>query len=322
MKKSLSFLLVLLFAVTLAVPALAANEAPESAQTDTMTYEVQPQAGNSDGMPADAVTHAPGEAAVDESVYEEMPADTDDVPRLADGLPGRGGIDDIEKYWAQNGYPENVSFAYEAGGEMLPDGTVVSWWEIGVVDTDEAGKQAILDLLSPSCRVTFWDRQVTYREREAAYNEILARSKEDANIQGVVMVRNSEGVMVQIAEGVEKEYAGAFVREFGSFVGVTNDLNAVQYTLAGGGLDTGAREAGMGAGGFWFWPLCLLVALGLATVLFMNRARLVPALQTTNGTVVTRGAPLSAKETVQAVKNSEAIPDDKVFDAIMDRIGK
>ena len=207
---------------------------------------------------------------------------------------------------------------------MLDSGTVVSWWEIGVVSLDENSKNEILDLLSPICRVTFRECQYSYAQRETAYNEILARSKVDANILGVIMGRNTEAVFVATADGVEKEYAVELIRQYGSFVTITNDLNAsVNDALTGGrmegGMDTGA---GMGGGGYWFWPLCLLVALlGLAAVLFFNRTRLAPAMQTTQGTVVTRGAPVSAKETVLAVKNSEVVPDDKVFDAIRQRIG-
>ena len=319
MKKSLGFLLVLLIVSALAMPAFAAGEQP---------------------VP-DAVELAMAdEELIDEQHRLDGESAMINEPRLADGQPGRGSVSDPEEYWAQNGYPDHVSFAYEAGGELLGDGTVISWWEIGVVNTDEGGRQAILDLLSTNCRVTFRECGFSHAQREAAYNEVLAKSVDDGNIHGAVMGRNSEAIVVEVADGYEKEYAREFIQQYGSFVLVTNELPSEDSlgAIVSGGWDAGGNSPGLagdgietgttpvaamgGIGNSWFWPLCLLALLGLAAVLFMNRTRLVPTLQTTQGTVATQSAPVGKKETILAVKNSEAAPDDKVFDSICQRIGE
>jgi len=318
MKKSIVCMLTLLLMFFLSIPALATRELPEPIE-----------AASSVTFAPSVDTPEPMDANDYEGVYDATPEPVE-APRLDDGEPGRGGVDDPGKYWDENGYPENVSYAFEGGGELLDDGTVVSWWEIGVVGLDENSKNAILNLVSPDCRVTFYDCQYPYSQREAAYNEILAQSKEDSNILNVVMVSNTEAVIVGIAEGYEKEYAAALILKYGSFVTVTDDkyFSAIDMMndlniMGGSGNDTGIYTTGAktGPGGtcFW-WPLCILAMLGLAALLFFNRTRWVPALQTARGPVITQGGPVSAKETVRAVKNSETAPDDSVFDDVMKRI--
>jgi hypothetical protein len=289
---------------------------------------------NADNRPA-PVKSEPIEAdnnAISEDVNE---------PRLADGVAGRGTIDAPDKYWAANGYPDNISFAFEAGGEMLNDGTSVAYWEIGIVNADEENKQEIIDLLSPSCRITFSDCTFSYRQREAAFNEIYA-SRNDI-VCDVQMILNGETILVEIADGYEKEYAQKYVERYGWFVEVTtNDISAAKYyaqkdveqygwfvegtndvsatddAIAGLGMDMGGNKNN--PFGSWVLPVCLILLVGMATAVFFNRNRFVPAMQANNGDVVTENAPVSTKQTVAAIKNSALTPSDDVFKSIMEKV--
>ena len=240
-------------------------------------------------------------------------------PRLADGKAGNGTIDAPDKYWEVNGYPDNISFAFEAGGEILEDGTSVAYWEIGIINADEASRHEILDLLSPNCRVTFRDCQYSYTRRKAAYNEIYA-SRDDI-VRDVLMVRNSQNVLVEIADGYEKEYAKKYIEQYGAFVVVTNDIGAADNAEAGmGGLEIGGNtKNGLN---LWVWSTVAIFFVGMAAILFANRTRLIPAMQTANGNIVTGNAPVSRKQTIAAIKNSAITPSDNVYNSIMEKIEK
>jgi len=236
------------------------------------------------------------------------------IHRLSDGETGSGTIDTPDKYWATNGYPDNISFAYEAGGEMLENGTSVAYWEIGIVNADEASKNEILDLLSPNCLITFRDCTYSYKQREAAFNEIY--TSRDAIVRDVQMLLNSEVVFVEIADGYEKEYARKYVEQYGAFVVVTNDIAAADDAIAAGGLDNGGNNPF----GFWFFPICLFLLVGMVTVIFFNRNRFIPVMQTNNGNVITGSTPISRKQTVSAIKNSAITPSNDVFNSIVKRV--
>lgn len=68
----------------------------------------------------------------------------------------------------------HLNYISYAGGEILDDDTIISYWEIGVIDADEAIKQEILDLLAPTCFVTFTDCTYSYAQRIAAFDGITA----------------------------------------------------------------------------------------------------------------------------------------------------
>jgi hypothetical protein len=299
MKKA-AFVLVTLLCVSMSVTAYAQGE-PE---TDTLaTAEPAPRIENAEPV-----------------LYEEY----DYPPSLADGLAGRGTVDAPDKYWAANGYPDNISFAYEAGGERLESGALISYWEIGVVNADEAAKQEILGLLSPDCLVTFRDCTFSYKQREAAFNEIYA-SRDDV-VRDVGMALNSEAVFADIAEGYEKEYAKKYIEEYGAFVVVTNSVHADDNALTGQGfdkgLDIGGGKSSDNALAIWLRPVCLILLCGMAAIVFFNRTRLIPAFQTSGGNAAAGSAPVSIKQAVSAVKNSAVTPPDNVFASIMEKIDK
>jgi hypothetical protein len=258
---------------------------------------------------------APGETStpVVEDTYKEEPGNND-TPSLNDGEAGQGSIETPDKYWGENGYPEDISFAYEAGSEELENGTYVSWWEIGIVNADDSREQEIIDMLSPDCIITFIDCKYSYNQRETAYNEIL--NSEDDNIHGAVMVLNAEVVLVEISDEYMKEYAAEFVRKYGSFVVVTNDINAAQNDtiMEGGGVDKGSS--------LWVWMIFAILLIATVFILFFYRTRYVPAMQTTKGTIVTQSAPVTRKQTIEAIKNNVVTPSNEVFNSILRQIDK
>lgn len=312
MKRLIGVLIILACVLSVPFTASATNEDPIQPRVDFVYTDKEPQYNDKEPQPStdlndDSVI---SDAPAAEDTYEEQPSYSD-TPRLADGEVGRGSIEDLDKYWATNGYPDDISFAYEAGGEMLEDGTMVKWWEIGIVNADDNRKQEIIDMLSPNCIVTFIDCRYSHRQREAAYNEILA-SKDD-NILGAVMLLNSEVVMVKIAEGHEKEYAKKFIQQYSSFVVVTNNLDGAKEDT----LLTGSAEKG---NMLWIWTITTTLLMGATAILFFNRTRLIPAMQTTTGKVVTQSTSVSRKETISAIKNSETSPSDEVFSTILCKI--
>ena len=264
-------------------------------------------------------TDAPREVAVVEENTEPIENIQHDIPRLADGEAGRGEIESPEKYWEANGYPDNISFAFEAGGETLDDGTIIAYYEIGIVNSDEIVKQEILDMVSPNCRITFRDCTYSYSQREAAFNEIYA-SRDDI-VLDVVMLRNSQNVLVAIADGYEKEYAQKYIEQYGAFVSVTNDITAANDAMSGiGGMDKGnSAKSGFD---FWLWSMLAALLIGIVAIAYFKRARLIPAMQPNNGNVVTGNTPVSRKQTIAAIKSNAVKPSDDVFASIMDRVGK
>jgi hypothetical protein len=66
-------------------------------------------------------------------------------------------------------------------------------------------------------------------------------------------------------------------------------------------------------------PIVLLLGTG---IVFALRTKLVPAMQTATGSVVTKTASVSKKQTIEAVKNSEVSPGAEVFDSILCKIDK
>jgi phosphoribosylformimino-5-aminoimidazole carboxamide ribonucleotide (ProFAR) isomerase len=140
------------------------------------------------------------------------------------------------------------------------------------------------------------------------------------------MSSDSEAVFVEVADGYEKEYAKKFIDQYGAFIVITNDAAAASDAAPalggtlelGGGLDKGgAVNHSLGT---WFWAICLIAVVGIATLAYFNRARLVPALQTANGNVVTGGARVSRKQAEAAVKSSAVSPPGDSFKSIMERV--
>ena len=175
------------------------------------------------------------------------------------------------------------------------------------------------------------------QQRKAAYDEILALSETDKNILAVRLSDDSSLVFVSIATDednmlIEKEYAKKFIEQYGSFVGVTN--NVYSYDIAGeggigsntmggvgivGGVDISGTIGGDPAKSYlWVFFLtgALLVTAALSLFL-LRRNGLVRARQTAGGGVTAGASLMSAGEAVAAVRETTVTPEDYVFDEIV-----
>jgi len=92
----------------------------------------------------------------------------------------------------------------------------------------------------------------------------------------------------------------------------------------GGIIREGGNTTGGGKNGFILWILTFggILVLGTAAIIFVNRTRFIPALQTNNGNIITRGALISRKQTIAAIKNSAITPSDDVFKSIMEKVDR
>lgn len=278
---------------------------------------------------------AGGDAPVDESTYREEPSAPYTPPQR---LPGQGEITDILQYWEDNGYPDYVSYAFEAGGEMTDDGTIYSYWEIGLVDAGEAQKQKILELVHPTCLVEFKGALFTHAQKLAAYHKLMELAETDSNILQVIFIRNDDSVWVAVPEAQAKEYAKYLIRDcgLGAVVSVTDEdsLNAVTTDsfldgaiaaegkpgiVAPGGAAAIVPEARAGAPLSWIYLVLAVTAACTLTGFALHRS-FAPAAVTENGTIRITNAPLSRRRTEQAVREDMQVPNASVYRAVLERI--
>ena len=308
----------------------AADAAREQAAADAAREQAEREQAEREQAEAEA-----GAAGVDDGVRAQQEAmeNANAGWLYADGLPGRGTIEMPGDYWERNGYPDNVSFACVVGDGVLEDGTAITYWEIGIVNTDEASKQEILDLLSPNCIVTFRGCAYSHNQGEAARNEILAMN--DEKIIDVVLMGNSDGILVIVSEDSVAYYRETLSARFGDIVSVGGDESTpVEAAASDGNGTTDTDLVGDGSipvlhgdpisnGGFnnkWILPVMLILLCGVAAALYFNRARFVPAMQMNSGTVVAGNVPISRKQTIALIKGSAMTPPDDVFMSIMEKI--
>jgi hypothetical protein len=234
---------------------------------------------------------------------DEVSAYADDVYEPPHIHVGRGTVENPVGYWETSGYPDNVSFVYELD----------SVWYIGIINADNASIQELVDLLSPNIQVMFIEgQQHSFNQRKAVVDEINA--SRDRIIRRAAMNPKSEVIFIEVAEGYQAEYSIKLSEQYGmSFIAV-DDINAAIGAVPGG-------LAGIGKNPFDYWLLPILfILICIATVVFFNRNRLIPAMQTANGNIITGNAPASTKQTVAAIKNSALTPSDDVFKNIMEKV--
>lgn len=324
MKKRI-FCLAALTALSLTIPALAAVENLPAVKPENAAVSHAPEAA-----PQPVV-----DVPVDESTYTEEPVTVHIPPKRQ---PGRGDVEDLEAYFEENGYPDHLSFVFEEGGEMGEDGTIYTYWLVGIVDITEEQEQAILDLAAPTCLVTFENALFNHEEKVRAYDTIAAL--EDPNITHLVFGKNTDTVWVGVPEEMAKDYAEYLIRDLGlgAVVSVT-DENSFAYLLTEsavsgqgtlntvttpeGNYDTGVQTTGVVPGGeqtsfpLPFWPVFLI---GLAALAFLLTARtfLLPVPAAGGGTLARHA--VSRKQAEQAVREATAQPRDDLFPSILRKL--
>lgn len=324
MKKRI-FCLAALTALSLTIPALAVVENLPAVKSENAAVSHAPEAA-----PQPIV-----DVPVDESTYTEEPVTVHIPPKRQ---PGRGDVEDLEAYFEENGYPEHLSFVFEEGSELGEDGTIYTYWLVGIVDITEEQEQAILDLAAPTCLVTFENALFNHEEKVRAFEAIQAL--EDPNITHLVFGKNTDTVWVGVPEEMAKDYAEYLIRDLGlgAVVSVT-DENSFAYLLTEsavpgqgtlntvttpeGNYDTGVQTTGVVPGGeqtsfpLPFWPVFLI---GLAALAFLLTARtfLLPAPAAGGGTLARHA--VSRKQAEQAVREATAQPRDDLFPSILRKL--
>ena len=253
------------------------------------------------------------------------------APRLSDGAEGRGDITDPDKYWAQNGYPDDVAYAYEGGGELREENgeeVVYAYWEIGVVDADAARRQEIIDMLAPTCLVTFFDCRYSYVEREEAAQAL--RALDDPNILDVTLILNAEEVLVTVAPGTEEEYAAQLAEQYGGLVEVT-DETAIMEQMDGRGDDSlwqplpqpgisgGLNDVQQPAQQAAIWPFALTILCLAALAMGTRRVLLLQTARGGDKALLTRPG---KKRVEAAVQNAEMSPREEVWESIRHLTGR
>ena len=325
MKKRI-FCLAALTALSLTIPALAVVENLPAVKSENAAVSHAPEAA-----PQPIV-----DVPVDESTYTEEPVTVHIPPKRQ---PGRGDVEDLEAYFEENGYPDHLSFVFEEGGEMREDGTIYTYWLVGIVDITEEQEQAILDLAAPTCLVTFENALFNHEEKVRAYDTIAAL--EDPNITHLVFGKNTGTVWVGVPEEMAKDYAEYLIRDLdlGAVVSVT-DENSFAYLLTEsavpgqgtlntvttpeGNYDTGVQTTGVVPGGeqtsfpLPFWPVFLI---DLAALAFLLTARtfLLPALALAGEESRPRQG-LTRKQAEQAVREATAQPRGDLFPSILRKL--
>lgn len=355
--KPLSLLiLVICLLFTIHLPVSASSEPavydlllePQPANTagGTDVEELEPSADDlASTDPHGAMEHPitdapadPGQSSADAAGTLYEPGDP--LPAFH-GAPGRGSMQSPDKYWASNGYPDDVSFVYESGGELLEDGTVLSYWEIGLVNADENRRSELLDWLAPTCLVTFVDCLYPYSERETAFQALA--SMEDSRIQHCTMGLNTEFVYVWAAPSDAANLQTELHATYGELVVVLDEMAICdESTLTtgtgldmGSGMTSGSIGSGLNSSGesphaiasdqsVCFALLLLLVlALVLAglSAILLHRVRRVAA-QTTAGSIDSLVRSPSRREIAQAIRLSGQPPSESVWEKILVQVEK
>lgn len=294
MKKLTSIMMILLWVICLSIPAFA---------TDT----------TSTGTSATETTSV----IVTESTYQEQSSNTSGVTNYRNGEAGRGTVEDATEYWETNGYPDYVSYAYDVGGAVLSEDVIVSYWEIGVVDADDDMKQAILDLLAPTCLVTFMDCNYSYTQRITAYDEITALN--DSNIVQVTMGTNTEMVHVILSGSLslkqQQEYASSLTSDYGSFINIIDGTTSTTVTVA---TDDSFGVSSNSINSNLLRMIAFVICIGVLFLL-VKKHRLALVAQTPNGVAVTQSGKPTGKAVVEAIRKSEVKPAEDTFKQIMEK---
>ena len=329
------------------------------------------------------------EDPVDDERYDE-PADNAVYPTS----------DDIEKYFDENGWPENVSFICSTGAAMSafdpatqdkPDDTVTYFWDLGVVGSDNgvvSQVQNMLDLMYSSYRheITVVNCTLNHEERFDLMNQVtsyIQKAEPNIIVEESFLIKNAEEIQVIVSvAGVDdadeqtvmlNDLKKRVSSEYGDLVLIeTEQYTADDVTIYGGVSETGVPETEIaepdrGGGEYGvatnydgtesaddkaegavtaitvpltvgaaeaitapeapqnnivLW-VCVTGALAaaLAAAVIIYRKKHVPVYSTENGEI-TDPAPSAKKQVENAVKNSEIVPDDDVFEKIIRRIGK
>ena len=251
-----------------------------------------------------------------------------DTQNLFEGIPGQGTVENPMEHWEQNGYPDYISFAFEGAG-MLEDGINYGCWIIGITGDNAINEQAVINLLAPTCLITFEKCIYSYSERKIAYEGILAL--EDDDIIDVILLSDDERVLVIVPDELIAMYDEMLTSGFGHMVWVSEDIRGVnQGSVPSGWGDSllpidipdVISAAGTSHPFIWITFAALLFLFGATTIIFFKRPSFIRVFLTNNGDAVSEdtSASFSKKQVVAAIAGSTRTPSDDVHSSLMKRI--
>lgn len=304
--------------------ASTVQDAEEESYEDTEYAET-------DSYDSDEITYEP--EVEDDPDDGEDSEEIDDIQVRYDSKAAYGAVVDD---WAKNGYPEDLSFVYLSGGEMIEtadDAYVCSWVEIGLINADETRKDYYRSLFGDECKLSFFECTYSYNERLAIRDEIKAMN--DSNIVDVIMLYNDEGIQVFVNNiTLEDEYKNTFTEKYGSLVivsgeyitetGIEDDalldevLTGVDYDTGIGAIDASEETTDMKTVYLVTGIAFVALALFITTLVVIRRRSSLK--QTAEGTVISSGNALSKDEAIKKIKESEIHADDELLDKIKDKL--
>lgn len=315
MKRFTVILMILAFSSSVPITAFASDAS--TAQVDILYIDKEPQAVTSisDDVPVSS------DSPVENDTYMEEPEGNGTL-YPADGQ--YSNISELYEYWEQNGYPDYV------GGVFSTDGGMNNLTVL-IVNGEESKAEQIRNLLVDDSGVSFGTAMFSYNEMKAANDEIVANYlgsdnkvysvgigwiSKDGVATGFGESGKESRVVVSVDKSVLTEYEDKFYKLYGDMVVVEEGGAAI--------LENAENIKNISSpSNVWQLPLVIsLTIIIVAGILFFNRTRFIPAMQTTKGAVVTQSAPASRKQVIDAIKNGEAVPKDEVFNTILCKIGK
>ncbi|MGI6168730.1 MAG: hypothetical protein ACOYI4_03300 [Christensenellales bacterium] len=319
MKRVIATLVVVVCVLLGPMTAWAEAEAPEPGQEDFVYRDKEPQYHDKEPQYIDELPVPDLEGA-----EGGMDAPADDGQPELDGRPigsvaGKyANIGDLFQHWETDGYPDYVGGVYSTDGS---EGKLT----VLLVGDDGSKAEEIRGLLVDDSGVSFGAASFSYNAMLAAIDEIAADymgKEEPVYSVGIgwtseaagfgesgkefrVVVSVDASVLADYTDRLHQRYGDMVVVETGGPVSLESDAVAISYQNG------------------WLLPLLVTVAVVVgAGILIFNRTRWAAARQAADGTVVAQAAPVSRRETIEAVRDSETAPGEQVFSSILSRVEK
>lgn len=225
-------------------------------------------------------------------------------------------------HWETEGYPDYVGFVYSTDGSEN-NLTVLLVGDGGTTESQ------IRSMLIDDSGLSFGTAKYSYNELNAVAEEIvdtyLLKNEQNeqfhsvgvgwTSVDGEVTGFGESGKEPRVCVGVDQEIINEYAEQFGQRYGDKVVLETSEGIVLQAAVQTDSTPNSL-----WLLiPAAFLVGVG---VVFFVRVRRVPALQTTTGSVVAKSAPVGTKQVTKAIKDSEIVPSDEVFESILSKINK
>lgn len=297
----------LILCLALAAPAAAAEESRPA--------EYAPAE-----MPEVYFGEAPPAPAVGEQDVPDSRPDASGPAGAREAVPFANAGELYESWYANSKgdelsvYPEGVCGVWSTDGTM--DRLTIA------VTPDEAGeacKEAILAQVEDDSTLTFTHQTYTYRQLRQLQEELTAYLGDETGACsiGVHEMENRVVIGIDTAHPGARAFMDRCAGQYGDMVGFEGGKGyhfstaLGQEAAAGGGQAAGGPETSRAA---WLWLLCTAGVLAAALVI-RPRGRSAVLARVDGGTQT--AAPLTRKQTAQAVREAALTPDRRAWAEIL-----